>query len=250
MLTREQTEFFRENGYLRIDGLISQTDVAEYSQLYEDFLAGRIDASATRSDLGAGRPRDAEIESITQIMWPSAYHPALIEKPYHDAALQIALELLGEDLVMDFDMLIHKAPLTDTPTPWHQDAAYWPSMPDLRAVSCWLALDPSTIDNGCMWYVPGSHLRPLRPHRFAGREGGALCCDASESEGVAIELPPGSCVFHHGHTLHYSRGNCTAHPRRAFIINFRPETMVKFERERGFDHGLNGSVSREIRNRG
>ena len=51
---------------------------------------------------------------------------------------------------------------------------------------------------------------------------GALQCDGTEAEGVFVELKAGSCVLHHGATLHYSRGNSTALNRRAFIVNFRP----------------------------
>jgi ectoine hydroxylase-related dioxygenase (phytanoyl-CoA dioxygenase family) len=152
---------------------------------------------------------------------------------------------------MDFDMLINKAPYTNTPTPWHQDAAYWIDMPDKRAASCWLALDEATVDNGCMWYVPASHLNPVRPHHFAGKQGGALMCEASEAEGVPVELLAGSCVFHHGGTLHYSRGNTTASQRRAFIVNFRPQAMIDLERQKGFDHGRSGGASdRKVRNEG
>jgi ectoine hydroxylase-related dioxygenase (phytanoyl-CoA dioxygenase family) len=149
---------------------------------------------------------------------------------------------------MDFDMLINKAPFTDTPTPWHQDAAYWIDMPDKRAASCWLALDEATVENGCMWYIPASHLKPIRPHRFAGKQGGALTCDASETEGAAVELLAGSCVFHHGMTLHYSRGNTTKSQRRAFIVNFRPDAMIELERQKGFDHGRSGGAAdRKVR---
>jgi len=44
------------------------------------------------------------------------------------------------------------------------------------------------------------------------------------------------CTFHHGRTIHYSRGNVTADHRRAFLVNFRPAAMIAFEREQGFDH--------------
>lgn len=87
----------------------------------------------------------------------------------------------------------------------------------------------------------------MRRHRPAGTGGGALECDASESEGVAVELQPGSCTIHHGHTLHYTRGNSTPTPRRAFILNYRPQAMIDLERAGGFDHGRQVNV-RELRN--
>ena len=51
-----------------------------------------------------------------------------------------------------------------------------------------------------------------------------------------VELTPGSAVVWHGRTLHYSRGNTTDQRRRTLIANFRPESMVRWERENGFDH--------------
>jgi ectoine hydroxylase-related dioxygenase (phytanoyl-CoA dioxygenase family) len=232
-----------------VENIISKEEVLVYSEIYDKFLSGTINAGANRSDLGDGLGDKGYVESITQIMWPSDFLPGLFEMPYHQKVLSISRELLGEDIDFDFDMLISKAPGTNTLTPWHQDASYWINMPDKRAVSCWLALDNATKENGCMWYVPGSHQQPLRPHRFAGKEGGALMCDGSEEEGVAMEIKPGTCVFHHGHTLHYSRGNSTTGNRRAFIINLRPKAMIALERELGHDHGRSGNASdRQIRN--
>lgn len=237
LLHQDQIDFFNDNGYLVIEDLLTLEEINEYRDLYEDFLSNKIDAAHVRGDL-SGQTDDtttAVVERITQIMVPSRLVPELLHKALHQKSLSIARQLLGDDVRLDFDMLIDKAPFTDTPTPWHQDCAYWISMPDTRAASCWVALDDAYKENGCMWYVPKSHLVPIRPHRSTGK-GGALQCDASESEAVAVEIKAGSCVYHHGGTLHYSRGNSTAHRRRAFITNFRPEAMIAYERENGYDH--------------
>jgi phytanoyl-CoA hydroxylase len=248
-ITQDRVNFFLKEGYLVIKNIINQAEVEVYRDIYNRFLNGSIHTGKNRSDLGYGLGESGKTENITQIMWPSDFVPTLLDMTYHKSTLSIAKQILGEDIEMDFDMLINKAPLTNTKTPWHQDAAYWINMPDKRAASCWLALDEATIDNGCMWYVPGSHLKELRPHRFAGKEGGALMCDATESEGIYVELQPGSCIFHHGGTLHYSRGNSTDKNRKALIVNFRPEKMIEMEREQGFDHGRSGNAAeRKVRN--
>lgn len=247
-LSDSQIDFYNTHGYLVVEDIITQEEVAMYKNIYDDFLSGQINVGANRSDLGANLGDSKKVENITQIMWPSEFMRSLLDMPYHQRALSISKELMGEDMEMDFDMLINKAPLTNTITPWHQDEAYWVNVPDKRATSCWLALDNATIDNGCMWFVPGSNLTPVRPHRFAAGVGGALTCDASEAEGIAIELQPGSCTFHYGRTLHYSRGNSTSGQRRAFIVNFRPAEMIKAERALGFDHGKNQASKRELKN--
>jgi ectoine hydroxylase-related dioxygenase (phytanoyl-CoA dioxygenase family) len=180
-------------------------------------------------------------------MWPSELVPDLRTSVAYRRALKAARQLLGDDLEFDFDMLIDKAPGTQTPTPFHQDMAYWLDLPDKRALSCWIALDEATVDNGAMWFAPGTHRLPLRKHRLHGKGRGALECDGTEAECVCVPLKPGCCTFHTGGVVHYSRGNSTAGHRRALIINFRPAAMIRREREQGFDHGKTLNV-RENRN--
>ncbi len=239
---------FKENGFVKVENLISPENVNEYLSICQDLLSGKIDTGKNRSDLGAELGANKNVENITQIMWPSDFVPGILEMEYHKVSLQLVKELLGEDMEMDFDMVINKAPKTNTITPWHQDAAYWVDLPDKRAISCWMALDEATLKNGCMWYTPKSHLYPIKPHRFAGKQGGALVCDGSEDNSVFVPLKPGSCVLHGGYTLHYSRGNSTHSNRRAWIINFRPKAMIELERSKGFDHGRSGNAAdRKIR---
>ncbi len=241
ILRPEQLTFYQTHGYLQVDKLIEQEQVLYYRQVYEDFLNEKIELDGHRSDLSGATNTSEKKERITQIMRPSVLMPTLANQLFHQKALAIARELEGLDMQMDFDMLIDKAPHTNAATPWHQDEAYWLDMPDKRALSCWLALDEVWPENGCMWFVPGSHQRPLRKHVQTGNSE-ALKCEAQESEAQAVPLHLGSCTFHHGRTLHYSRGNSTDHRRRAFIINFRPEMMIRYERERGYDHLGNRAV--------
>ncbi|MFE7713164.1 phytanoyl-CoA dioxygenase family protein [Streptomyces sp. NPDC057486] len=239
-------------GYLNLGTLLTPDEVVVYREIYDRFLNGSIDTGDKRSDLGSGTgtaPACGAPENITQIMWPSVLCPELLDLPLHSRALTLARELVGEDMVLDFDMLIDKAPRTAVPTPWHQDAGYWVDLPDKRAVSIWVSLDHATLDNGCIWYVHGSHMTPLRPHWPAGKGGGAIECECSEDEPGATPVPlaPGEAAAHAGHTLHYSRGNTTDAHRRAYILNYRSSAMIQLERERGMDHGLNDNV-RLVRN--
>jgi phytanoyl-CoA hydroxylase len=248
IVSPEKKHFFEGNGYVVIEDIVSAAELAEYRRLYDAFLSGEIECGRNRSDLGGHTERKRQdVENVTQIMWPSDFVPGLSNTAYYQRALAVARQLIGNDASFDFDMLIDKEPRTDSATPWHQDAAYWINVEDKRAASAWLALDDAGIQNGCMWYVPGSHRLPLRPHVKAGAGGGALECACGEDEGVPVPLKAGSCAFHHGATLHYSRGNTTDLRRRAYILNYRPQAMIEFERQQGFDHGRTKN-DREIRN--
>ena len=239
MISSNQLEFFDQEGYLELEKILSEQDIVFYSKTYDAFINNEFDTDDLRSDLSG--KEDKDMEYITQIMLPSRIYPNLLQQPMHQKGLAIAQQLLGEDMILDFDMLINKAPHTNEPTPWHQDAAYWIDMPDKRALSIWFAIDEATLENGCMWYTPKSHKSPLREH-FQPSGKGALQCSGSENESIAVPLKPGSCAIHHGHTLHYSRGNDTSSHRRAFILNFRPKKMVELERAQGMDHSGNREV--------
>ena len=239
MISSNQLKFFDQEGYLELEKILSEQDIVFYSKTYDAFINNEFDTADLRSDLSG--KEDKDMEYITQIMLPSRIYPNLLRQPMHQKGLAIAQQLLGEDMILDFDMLINKAPHTNQPTPWHQDAAYWIDMPDKRALSIWFAIDEATVENGCMWYTPKSHQSPLREH-FQPSGKGALQCSGSENESIAVPLKPGSCAIHHGHTLHYSRGNNTSGHRRAFILNFRPKKMVELERAQGMDHSGNREV--------
>ncbi len=236
MVTFNQFEFFELEGYLPVEDILSDKEMTFYDQTYNGFINNEFDTNELRSDLSG--KEDNNKEYITQIMLPSKIYPDILQHSMHQKGLAIAQELLGEDMILDFDMLINKAPHTNQSTPWHQDAAYWIDMPDKRALSIWFAIDEATLDNGCMWYTPKSHKLPLRKHHQPIGKG-ALQCQGSEEESIAVPLKPGSCAIHHGHMLHYSRGNSTSGHRRAFILNFRPKKMVELERAHGIDHSGN-----------
>jgi len=237
----EWKQKFEKDGYLVIENLIDEENAKIYANLYSKFLSGEIDARAHRHDLGSNEPQKlTSDENICQIMWPSDY-VRIAHGPLHQRTRAVSRLLLGNDIEFDFDMLIYKAPFTNTDTPWHQDEGYWPDMPDKRAVSCWVALDKVTVDNGCMWFIPGAHKKPVHTHVPASEGSHVLkATEVDSSCGVPVPLSPGGCTFHGGRMLHFTRGNTTATQRRAFITNYRPGTMVEWERTNGFSHGRDG----------
>jgi phytanoyl-CoA hydroxylase len=236
-------QHFLKNGFAKLDQLIPLWEVTKLQILYTELLNDKKRTAGLRSDL-AGGEMDEAIEKITQIMRPSLVEPQLTESIVYEAALAKAKKLLGDDMALDFDMLINKAPMTNTETPWHQDAAYWIKMPDKRAVSCWIALDNVTEENGCMWFIPKSKNNDILQH-FSLPNKGALYCKTNTENAQCIPLNAGGCTFHDGFTLHFSKGNTTNNQRRALILNFRPQTMIDLERLQGVNH----TGDREIRNK-
>ncbi|MHB8861415.1 MAG: phytanoyl-CoA dioxygenase family protein [Pirellulaceae bacterium] len=108
---------------------------------------------------------------------------------------------------------------------WHQDYSYWTRTKPMAHLTCWIGLDDSSIDNGCVHYVPGSHQWPLLEITGLAGDMNAIrnvLTDAQwEQFGhpVAVELKKGECTFHHPLMVHGSFANRTERPRRATVIN-------------------------------
>ena len=107
---------------------------------------------------------------------------------------------------------------------WHQDEIYIPTR-DRSLIGAWIAMDDATVENGCLWVVPGSHrsgyLYPQRPH------GNPDEFDVSnesfgfdESEAVPVEVKAGSVVFFNGYLLHRSLKNRGTIYRRVLVNHY------------------------------
>lgn len=224
---------FQQRGFTTSPQFVPAGELELLRRYYEAVMKSTENDHALRSDL-SGASEMAGMEKIVQIMRPSSLQSELLEMETYAKALATAKVYLGNDMALDFDMLISKPPHSEAETPWHQDAAYWIRLPDKRAVSIWIALDATTLANGCMWFVP-KRKNILRPHEQP-TAGGALSCPPPEKDALACPIPAGGCTLHDGYTLHYSRGNSTSGQRRGLILNFRPAAMIALERQQGVDH--------------
>jgi hypothetical protein len=107
---------------------------------------------------------------------------------------------------------------------WHQDYSYWTRTEPMSHLTCWIALDDSDRDNGCLYYVPGSHRWKLLPVTgLAGNMDEIMTVLSPEQKEafrpVPIELKRGQCTFHHPLMVHGSFENRSQRPRRATLIN-------------------------------
>ena len=107
---------------------------------------------------------------------------------------------------------------------WHQDYSYWIRTQPMAHLTCWIALDDATRDNGCLQYIPGSHRWQLLPVTGLAGDMDAIQTVLSDEQRnafkpVAIELKRGEASFHHPLMVHGSYENRTDGPRRATVIN-------------------------------
>lgn len=114
------------------------------------------------------------------------------------------------------------------PTAYHRDNPYW-SFHHPQALSIWIALDPATRDNGCLYFIPGSHLAgDFRNSGIGPRLGDiyGVLPEYAAVEPEAVPLPAGGCVIFNGLTIHGAGANMTPRPRRAMTGQFMPPKVA------------------------
>jgi ectoine hydroxylase-related dioxygenase (phytanoyl-CoA dioxygenase family) len=218
---RTDAEFFENNGYLVLHNVVDPDEIPWMREAYDrifDARAGR--ETGDQFDL-AGTDEEGVEARLPQILSPSKYAPELLNGRFRDRILTAAKALLGEDAELGGDHAILKPALIGAETPWHQDEAYWDPGYDYRSVSAWIPLQAATIENGCMWFVPGSHRLEVAPHRSIGndpRVHGLEAQGVDASAAIACPIPAGSATLHLSRTLHYTGPNRSDQPRRAYIL--------------------------------
>ena len=150
--------------------------------------------------------------------------PGFHDVLWHPAFTMPASQLLDGPVRFWHDQLFCKPARHGGVVAWHQDYSYWTRTQPMAHLTCWIALDDATRDNGCLQYVPGSHCWPLLPVTGLAGDMDAIQTVLDEEQRaafqpVAIELKRGECSFHHPLMVHGSYENRTHGPRRATVIN-------------------------------
>jgi phytanoyl-CoA hydroxylase len=173
-----------------------------------------------------GNPESYYAKVYTQAIHLAADDPDLAKLVRHQNIGKVACQLTGARGVRLYhDQALFKQAYGN-PTAWHLDNPYW-AFHSPQAMTMWLALDDATLANGCMCYVPGSHLaaRPEKNLSIGDNFSGLfkLYPEWMKIDPVAAPIPAGSVAFHSGMTAHAAGVNVTNKPRRAYALAFMPE---------------------------
>lgn len=250
MITQQQIDFFDENGYLRYGRVLDMAEV-EALRAGLDRVIAIEEAGGDESEIEfkyghrRGAPMGADDEAyqprhIVQYVNMFKREPMYERLLHHPVIAGVACALLDTPRVrLWHDQIISKPPEENRHFHFHQDFYLWP-LNEPRIVTCWLALDDATPENGCMHVVPGSHRDP----RFGLESYAAELAARAEAEaegreieetdrqkmahepadiGKPVELKAGECMFHHCLNFHATPANVTNRQRRAHVMIFMAE---------------------------
>lgn len=223
LLSVDQIRFFHLNGFLAIPTPVTDdAELAWMREVYDRMFAERSGReSGDQFDL-AGSDEEGKEAALPQILNPAKYAPELTQGKYLDTITEIAKQLFGPDAGAGIAHAIFKPAGMGAQTPWHQDEAYWDPSQQYQNASIWMPLQEATIENGCLWFVPGSHEWPVLEHRPIGgdvRVHGLEMVDLEVTKSaIACPLPAGGITIHRNRTAHYAGANTSNIPRRALIL--------------------------------
>ncbi len=223
-LSDEQVAFFNEHGYLVGVKILEPQHVEAMRQQ----LVGLMDRNSPGNELFYEYHSNESIDPSRVLFhalgaWRIA--PAFHDILWNPAFVVPASQLLGGSVRFWHDQLFCKPAKHGGIVAWHQDYSYWTRTTPMAHLTCWIGLDDSRRDNGCLQYVPGSHRWPLLPITGLAGDMESIREVLSDSQWAqfqhpaAAELSVGHCSFHHPLTVHGSFANNTVRPRRAVVIN-------------------------------
>ena len=265
MVTQEQIQYFAENGYLRYGRVLEMAEVDALRTALDDVIAVELaggDDSEPEFKVGHRRGESMgngaetpRTRAITQYVNMFKRQPSYERLLHHPVIAGVACALLSTPRVrLWHDQVISKPPEENGHFRFHQDFYLWP-LREPRIVTCWLALDDATPENGCMHVVPGSHIDPrfglesyaaeLEARAAAEAEGREQEESARQkmayepaSIGRPVALKAGECMFHHCLNFHATPPNVTDRQRRAHVMIFMAEG-VRVKLAQAPNHPLN-----------
>ncbi|GIW42415.1 MAG: SnoK protein [Candidatus Binatia bacterium] len=234
VLSEELRRAFAEAGFFRLERVFDESELSEMRSAYDEILAHPL----LLGEQGKGKFQYSPLLHIQS--------PVLCRYATSPKLVGLAVELLGPDVRLYWDQAVSKPPGATSDVPWHQDNGYTAVDPP-EYVTCTVALDDSTVENGCLWIQPGSHRHGVLAHRptdfffQVGYEGPAT--------GVPVEARAGDVVVFSSLTLHRTGPNLSDRPRRSWVVQFCRADAKNAETGKPFDDRLlvarGGKVLRE-----
>jgi phytanoyl-CoA hydroxylase len=233
-LTTDQIASYRENGFIVVENFLSQDELASWREGVTEAVIDRngvkIPGRQGKNEEADGINEDADYYSnvFDQLLnlWQTNKKMELIMR---DPRLgKMAAELAGVDGIRIWhDQALIKKPWAN-PTAWHLDTPFW-SFSHREALSVWVALDDATPENGCLYFIPGSHKKTSFENPGITKNMNAVFQfypEFAQTKPFMATMKAGTASFHNGLCIHGAGPNMTPGFRRAMTCAYMPEGAV------------------------
>ena len=212
----ELAESFARDGFVVAPNLYSRAEVKVFKEGIQHIVED------VRQEAAGEGSSKAMLDS-TGVYVGLAGRSGLFRRAVRDSRLVDILEaIIGPNVEFLSDKVVFKDTERHTASPWHQDWPYWEGA---HKISVWVALDDATPENGCLKFMPGSHLGS-QVHDGASSDGSGFghrvrADMVDEDAAVTVPLEAGSAVFFHDLTMHSSHPNTVRGERWTWVPTYR-----------------------------
>jgi ectoine hydroxylase-related dioxygenase (phytanoyl-CoA dioxygenase family) len=222
-LSKEQVDFFHEYGYVEGIKLLNDEQIKVLRDELNELTDPQHPGNGLFHEFHSNESSDPDtvlFHALGHWRITTGFHDLL----WNPAFVMAAQQLLGGLVRFWHDQLFYKPARHGGVVAWHQDYSYWTRTKPLSHLTCWCGLDDSDVNNGCLYYIPGSHRWGLvdKPELAGDMEGVKQFLTEEQKASfnpAPIELKAGYATFHHPLLMHGSYANKTPRPRRAFVVN-------------------------------
>jgi phytanoyl-CoA hydroxylase len=219
----ELTSRYHRDGYLVLAEALRSDEVRALREEAVRICRGERGAVDGVQPPAAGEPDQLVVRRYLCIHFPHKLSALLRRTVAHPVVVDALTQVIGPDVKAMQSMLFIKSEGKPGQA-WHQDELFIPTR-DRSLTAAWIALDDATVENGCLWVLPGSH-RPgvLYPDR--DQHDPRFDCEVEaydfpyrDQDAVPVEVPAGSVVIFNGYLLHRSLPNTGRHGLRRALVN-------------------------------
>jgi ectoine hydroxylase-related dioxygenase (phytanoyl-CoA dioxygenase family) len=220
-VTVEQARQYDEQGFFVLENAFTHGEV--------DAVAAEIDPIEREieqrlKDDFKGRLKIAKADAITFTLHLVRGSAVLRAFSRHEVFASLCRDLLSPNPRLYWDQAVYKKPGNPEEFPWHQDNGYTYVEPQ-QYLTCWVALNDATVENGCPWVVPGLHRLGTLAHTMT--ELGQQCL-VEPRDALAAPVKKGGIVVFSSLTPHRTGPNLTRDARKAYILQYAPDGAVAY----------------------
>ena len=223
MLTAEQIDMYREQGYLVVEDALSAQLLAELREVTDRIVASASGLTTHTDVLDLEPSHTPTHPRVRRIKKPHLVDPFYRELAANSQITHRLRSLIGPNIRLRSGGKVNmKSPGYGAPVEWHQDWAFYPHTND-HVLAVGLLLDDASAENGPMMVLPRSHHGPIYDHHSNGAFCGAIDVaqtDLNLDDAVPLVGRAGSMTVHHARLVHGSSMNRSAQPRRLLLYEY------------------------------
>jgi len=219
----ELVDTYTRDGYVVLPGAFTAAEVARLRAEALSICRGEVGPVAGAQPGPADEPDDVVIRRYACIHFPHKLSPLMRQTLAHPVVVAALTQVIGPDVKAMQSMLFTKGEGKPGQA-WHQDEYFIPTR-DRSLTAAWIALDDATVENGCLWVLPGSH-RPGVIYPDRDQDDPRFDCSIEaydfpyqDTDAVPVEVAAGSVLLFNGYLLHRSLPNAAPTGLRRALVN-------------------------------